>query len=249
MQECWSPGVFHDSSFGIRSGRSRTSSCTSNEVAVLIHPDACDAQVGRRPANPIHSTRCRSGSKLPSVRPVKESRFSWRSCGTDEQRQRTYQVQHDSGGPDVEGDAVGRSGGRETEKRRGVAARPEPWILGRRSIGEVGVRVRLRDTMALIRLAASGERVQFEGRTFALPLPGGRGKALRLTVTPDPSLRIHLATLGSRMLDLTGELADGCFGTSFISDEQLLQRRVRRPGIRRCKPRSTSMPSSQSCGR
>jgi F420-dependent oxidoreductase-like protein len=77
---------------------------------------------------------------------------------------------------------------------------------------------RLRDTISLIRLLASGERVQFEGRTFALPLPGGRGKALRLMVAPDPSLRIYLATLGPRMLELTGELADGWLGTSFIPE-------------------------------
>lgn len=74
------------------------------------------------------------------------------------------------------------------------------------------------DTIALIRLVASGERVQFEGRTLSLPLPGGRGKALRLTVTPDPNLRIYLATLGPRMLELTGELADGWLGTSFIPE-------------------------------
>ncbi|ETW95841.1 MAG: FMN-dependent monooxygenase [Candidatus Entotheonella factor] len=77
---------------------------------------------------------------------------------------------------------------------------------------------RLRETVAIIRQAFAGERIQFEGRHFTLPLPGGEGKALRLSSPPNPDIPIYFATLAPRMLELTGELADGWIGTSFIPE-------------------------------
>ena len=74
---------------------------------------------------------------------------------------------------------------------------------------------RMRETIDIVRLVASGEKVAYEGRHFRLPRPGGEGKALRVTVPPDPSLPVYLATLSPRMLELTGEVADGWLGTSF----------------------------------
>ena len=43
-------------------------------------------------------------------------------------------------------------------------------------------------------------------------------KALRLSMSPKPDLPIFLATLGEKSLELTGELADGWLGTSFIAE-------------------------------
>jgi len=77
---------------------------------------------------------------------------------------------------------------------------------------------RMRETIAIIRLAMSGEKVSFAGRHFQLPLPGGEGKALRLAVGPDATIPIWLATLSPRMLELTGEVADGWLGTSFVPE-------------------------------
>jgi F420-dependent oxidoreductase-like protein len=77
---------------------------------------------------------------------------------------------------------------------------------------------RMRETIAIIRQAFAGERLLFQGTHFQLPRPGGEGKALRLNLSPNPHIPIYLATLAPRMLELTGELADGWLGTSFIPE-------------------------------
>ena len=75
---------------------------------------------------------------------------------------------------------------------------------------------RMRETIDIIRLAFRGERIAYQGRHFVLPRPGGEGKALRLSQPANPDIPIYLATLTPKMLELTGELADGWIGTSFI---------------------------------
>src|SRR5262245_115173 len=77
---------------------------------------------------------------------------------------------------------------------------------------------RTRETIAIIRQAFAGERLRFAGRHITLPRPGGEGKALRLSVPPNPNIPIYLATLAPKMLELTGEVADGWIATSFIPE-------------------------------
>ena len=77
---------------------------------------------------------------------------------------------------------------------------------------------RLREYMQIVRKGIDGERVTFDGNHYVLPRPGGQGKALRSSIPPKPDLPIYLATLGPKMLELTGELADGWLGTSFIPE-------------------------------
>jgi len=77
---------------------------------------------------------------------------------------------------------------------------------------------RMRETIEIIRLAFSGERISYKGRHYELPLPGGEGKALRLSMPADDSIPIYLATLSPKMLELTGEVADGWLGTSFVPE-------------------------------
>ena len=77
---------------------------------------------------------------------------------------------------------------------------------------------RLREYIEIIRLAISGERVVYDGKHYTLPRPGGEGKALKTSIPPKPDLPIYLATLGPKSLELTGELADGWLGTSFIPE-------------------------------
>ena len=77
---------------------------------------------------------------------------------------------------------------------------------------------RLREYVEIVRMALSGERLVYDGRHYVLPRPGGEGKALRTSIRPRPDLPIHLATLGPHSLRLTGELADGWVGTSFIPE-------------------------------
>jgi F420-dependent oxidoreductase-like protein len=76
---------------------------------------------------------------------------------------------------------------------------------------------RMRETIEIVRLAARGERVAYRGGIYELPLPGGEGKALRSGARPR-DIPVYLATLGPRSLELTGEIADGWLGTSFMPD-------------------------------
>lgn len=77
---------------------------------------------------------------------------------------------------------------------------------------------RLREYLHIVRMAMDGERVRYEGDRYTLPLPGGEGKALKISIPPKPDLPIYLATLGPKSLELTGELADGWLGTAFIPE-------------------------------
>ena len=76
---------------------------------------------------------------------------------------------------------------------------------------------RLRETVEIVRLISSGERVRYDGKYFELPLPDGEGKALRTSAEPR-QIPVYLATLGPKSLEMTGELADGWLGTSFMPD-------------------------------
>jgi alkanesulfonate monooxygenase SsuD/methylene tetrahydromethanopterin reductase-like flavin-dependent oxidoreductase (luciferase family) len=64
----------------------------------------------------------------------------------------------------------------------------------------------------------AGEKVAYEGAHFQLPRAGGEGKPLRLSQPPNTAIPIYLATLSPKLLELTGELADGWLGTSFIPE-------------------------------
>ena len=77
---------------------------------------------------------------------------------------------------------------------------------------------RLRETIDIVRLIASGERSAYDGQIFHLPLPGGEGKAIRSRAKPQPNIPIYLATLSPNSLALTGEVADGWLGTSFMPE-------------------------------
>ncbi len=77
---------------------------------------------------------------------------------------------------------------------------------------------RLRETVEIVRRAARGERLAYKGKIYELPLPGGEGKALRSAARPQPEIPIYLATLSPRSLEMTGELADGWLGTSFMPE-------------------------------
>ncbi|MFN3235693.1 MAG: LLM class flavin-dependent oxidoreductase [Pseudomonadales bacterium] len=77
---------------------------------------------------------------------------------------------------------------------------------------------RLRECLQIVRLGLSGQRVQFDGKHYVLPRPGGEGKPIRLSQPPRPDLPIYLATLGPKSLEMTGELADGWLGTSFMPE-------------------------------
>lgn len=77
---------------------------------------------------------------------------------------------------------------------------------------------RMRELVEIVRLAIRGERVSYKGKVYELPLPGGEGKVLRTNAIPHPNIPVYLATLGPRSLEMTGEIADGWIGTSFVPD-------------------------------
>jgi F420-dependent oxidoreductase-like protein len=76
---------------------------------------------------------------------------------------------------------------------------------------------RIREVIEIVRKVSRGERVVHEGEIYRLPLPGGEGKPLRSGANPR-EIPIYLATLSPKSLELTGELADGWLGTSFMPE-------------------------------
>ncbi len=77
---------------------------------------------------------------------------------------------------------------------------------------------RTREIIEICRRIFNGETLTYEGKLYTLPLPGGEGKALRSGAPPTPNLKIYVASLGPKNLRMTGELADGWLGTSFLPE-------------------------------
>jgi F420-dependent oxidoreductase-like protein len=77
---------------------------------------------------------------------------------------------------------------------------------------------RMREIVEIVRRAARGERLEYKGAVYELPRPGGEGKALRSAAKPRPNIPVYLATLSPRSLEMTGEIADGWLGTSFMPE-------------------------------
>ncbi len=76
---------------------------------------------------------------------------------------------------------------------------------------------RMRETVDVVRRALSGERVVHDGEHVRIPLPGGQGRPMRLSTTPR-EVPVYLASMSPRTLRLTGRVADGWLGTSFVPE-------------------------------
>ena len=99
----------------------------------------------------------------------------------------------------------------------GLGASGPQVVEGWHGVPFKGAVERLRETVEIVRMATRGERVQYAGKIYELPRPGGEGKALKTSARPR-NIPIYLATLSPKSLELTGELADGWIGTSFIPE-------------------------------
>ena len=77
---------------------------------------------------------------------------------------------------------------------------------------------RTRETIEIMKQVFSGERVAYQGREHRLPIREGQGKSIRVEAPRMPEIPIYVASLGPRNLRLTGELADGWKGTSFMPE-------------------------------
>jgi F420-dependent oxidoreductase-like protein len=76
---------------------------------------------------------------------------------------------------------------------------------------------RMRETVQIVRSVFAGEKVDFSGSQYRIPLPRGDGRPMRVSLPP-VSVPVYLATLSPKMLELTGEIADGWLGTSFVPE-------------------------------
>ena len=76
---------------------------------------------------------------------------------------------------------------------------------------------RTRETIDIIRKVSAGERLEYEGDIYKLPLPVSAGKAIR-SLMPPTFIPVYVASLGPANLRLTGELADGWIGNSFLPE-------------------------------
>ena len=77
---------------------------------------------------------------------------------------------------------------------------------------------RMRETVEIVRQVFAGEKISYQGSQFHIPLPGGEGRPMRLSSAPNPDIPIYLATISPKTLELTGEVADGWLGTSFVPE-------------------------------
>jgi alkanesulfonate monooxygenase SsuD/methylene tetrahydromethanopterin reductase-like flavin-dependent oxidoreductase (luciferase family) len=72
---------------------------------------------------------------------------------------------------------------------------------------------RTREYIEIVRMALTGQRVQYAGEIYTLPLPGGPGKPLKLMIAPvQERVPIYLAANGPRNVALAGELAESVPG-------------------------------------
>ncbi len=77
---------------------------------------------------------------------------------------------------------------------------------------------RMRETIEIVRAACRGEKVSYAGRAFRIPYDGGDARAMRLQIEPNTEIPVYIASLSPRMLRLTGGVADGWLGTSFVPE-------------------------------
>jgi F420-dependent oxidoreductase-like protein len=74
-----------------------------------------------------------------------------------------------------------------------------------------------RETIEIIRLISRGDRLEYHGQVYDLPLPASQGRAIRSMAAP-VRVPVYVAAIGPANLRLTGELADGWLGNAFIPE-------------------------------
>ncbi|MDQ4006960.1 MAG: LLM class flavin-dependent oxidoreductase [Actinomycetota bacterium] len=100
----------------------------------------------------------------------------------------------------------------------GLGASGPQVIEGLHGISHARPLTRMRETVEIVRGAFTGEKISYSGSSYQIPLPDGDGKPMRLSARAEHPIPIYLATLSPKMLTLTGEIADGWLGTSFVPE-------------------------------
>ncbi|ODR03650.1 F420-dependent methylene-tetrahydromethanopterin reductase [Mycobacterium sherrisii] len=76
---------------------------------------------------------------------------------------------------------------------------------------------RTAETVDIVRQVFAGGKVSYSGREFQIPRPG-EAVPMRVSNAAQHDIPIYLATLSAAMLRLTGKIADGWLGTSFVPE-------------------------------
>ncbi len=76
---------------------------------------------------------------------------------------------------------------------------------------------RTREIIEIVKKGVAGEELSYKGKEYILPLPGGEGKEIRSS-SPPFDVPIWVASLGPSNLEMTGAVADGWLGGSFIPE-------------------------------
>ncbi len=77
---------------------------------------------------------------------------------------------------------------------------------------------RIAETVDIVRQVFAGDKIVYSGNEFQIPRPGGEAVPMRLSTRPQHAIPIYLAALSPAMLRLTGQIADGWLGTSFVPE-------------------------------
>jgi F420-dependent oxidoreductase-like protein len=77
---------------------------------------------------------------------------------------------------------------------------------------------RIAETVDVVRQAFAGGKISHSGNEFQIPRPGGEAVPMRLSTRLEHAVPIYLAALSPAMLRLTGRIADGWLGTSFVPE-------------------------------
>ena len=101
----------------------------------------------------------------------------------------------------------------------GLGASGPQVIEGLHGVPFARPRARMRETTEIIRQVVAGEgKISYQGAEFSIPLPGGEAVPMRTSIRAEHPIPIYYASLSPAMLKLTGELADGWLGTSFVPE-------------------------------
>ena len=76
---------------------------------------------------------------------------------------------------------------------------------------------RMRETIEVVRQAFAGEKITCSGTQFQIPSLG-EARPMRLSLPANSGIPIYIASMSPGMLELTGTVADGWLGTSFVPE-------------------------------
>ena len=100
----------------------------------------------------------------------------------------------------------------------GLGASGPQVIEGLHGVSFARPLARIRETVEIVRQVIEGGKISYSGSEFEIPRSGGDAVPMRLSTRALHDIPIYLATLSPAMLRLTGEIADGWLGTSFVPE-------------------------------